>query len=250
MGKWLQLLNEAAPGRRQVGLMVATSNAVSPTWYRMFRTVAPTLGIEAIAVPMKDPSEVEGIIKSIARRPNSALIVPGDLVVSDPAVRRSIVDLAATLRLPALYGEASFAADGGLIAYGIDRRDAFRRAASYVDRILKGEKPADLPVQQPTKFHFVINLKAAKALGLDLYADLRRDRRPGDRIGMLFAAVRIVAHWLPAQPVDATPELNPSAGVSSPRVSPPCHQHPRHEPGIPTSQCRDHWLLAHGRLPS
>jgi putative ABC transport system substrate-binding protein len=79
-----------------------------------------------------------------------------------------IVDMVAALRLPTLYGEASFATDGGLIAYGIDRTNAFRRAASYVDRILKGEKPADLPVQQPTKFHFVINLKAAKALSLDL----------------------------------------------------------------------------------
>ena len=92
----------------------------------------------------------------------------GDNLVSDPPVRRLIIDLAATYRLPALYGELSFAQDGGLISYGVDRIDQFKRAASYVDRILKGERPSDLPVQQPTKFQFVINLKTAKALGLEL----------------------------------------------------------------------------------
>jgi putative ABC transport system substrate-binding protein len=89
-------------------------------------------------------------------------------MVSDPPVRRSIVDLTATYRLPALYGELPFAQDGGLISYGVDRIDQFQRAASYVDRILKGEKPSDLPVQQPTKFQFVINIKTARALGLEL----------------------------------------------------------------------------------
>jgi putative tryptophan/tyrosine transport system substrate-binding protein len=89
-------------------------------------------------------------------------------MLSDPPVRRLIIDLAATYRLPAIYGELTFAKDGGLIAYGIDRIDPFQRAASYVDRILKGEKPSDLPVQQPTKFQFVINLKSAKALALDV----------------------------------------------------------------------------------
>ena len=84
------------------------------------------------------------------------------------SMSRLIIDLAATYRLPVLYGELTFAQDGGLIAYGIDRIDPFKRAASYVDRILRGEKPSDLPVQQPTKFEFVINLKTAKALGLDL----------------------------------------------------------------------------------
>ena len=89
-------------------------------------------------------------------------------MLSDPPVRRLIIDLAARYRLPALYGELAFAQDGGLVAYGIDRLDPFRRAASYVDRILRGEKPSDLPVQQPTKFEFVINLKTAEALGLEL----------------------------------------------------------------------------------
>lgn len=168
MGKWLQILKEAAPGLKRAALMIATSNSASPIWYRMFRDAAPALAIEPIEMPIKDRSEVEGAIKSIAAQPHSALVVAGDLVLSDPPVRRLIIDLAATYRLPALYGEVMYAHDGGLIAYGVDRADQFRRAATYVDRILKGEKPSDLPVQQPTKFEFVINLKTAKALGLSV----------------------------------------------------------------------------------
>jgi putative ABC transport system substrate-binding protein len=168
VGKWLQILKESAPGLTRAGLMIATANAASPIWYRMFKDVAPNLAIEPISVPIKDRSEVEGAIKSIAAQPHAALIVAGDTVLSDPPVRRLIIDLAAMYRLAALYGEIAFAQDGGLIAYGIDRIDPFRRAATYVDRILKGEKPSDLPVQQPTKFQFVINLKTAKALGLSM----------------------------------------------------------------------------------
>ncbi len=168
MGKWLQILKEAAPGLQRAVLMIATINAASPIWYRMFKDVAPTLAIEPVSAPIRDRNEIEGVIKSIAAEPHTALIVAGDTMLSDPPVRKLIIDLAARYRLPALYGELAFAQDGGLIAYGIDRVDPFKRAASYVDRILRGEKPSDLPVQQPTKFQFVINLKAAKALGLDL----------------------------------------------------------------------------------
>ena len=168
VGKWLQILKEAAPGLRRVALMISTGNAASPIWYRRFNDVAPTLAIEPISAPIRDRSEIEGTIKSIAAEPHAALIVAGDTMLSDPQVRRLVIDLAAAYRLPALYGELAFAQDGGLIAYGIDRIDPFKRAASYVDRILKGEKPSDLPVQQPTKFQFVLNLKAAKELGLDV----------------------------------------------------------------------------------
>jgi putative tryptophan/tyrosine transport system substrate-binding protein len=168
MGKWLQILKEAAPGLQRAVLMIATINAASPIWYRMFKDVAPTLGIEPVPAPIRDHSEIEGVIKSVAAEPHTALIVAGDTMLSDPPVRRLIIDLAARYRLPALYGELAFAQDGGLVAYGIDRIDPFKRAASYVDRILRGEKPSDLPVQQPTKFQFVINLKTAKALGLEL----------------------------------------------------------------------------------
>jgi ABC-type uncharacterized transport system substrate-binding protein len=168
MGKWLQILKEAAPGLRRAALMIATVNAASLIWYRMFKDVAPTLAIEPITSPIRDRNEIEGVIKSIAAEPHTGLLVAGDTMLSDPQNRRSIIDLAATYRVPAVYGEIAFAQDGGLIAYGIDRIDPFQRAASYVDRILKGEKPSDLPVQQPTKFQFVINLKSAKALGLDV----------------------------------------------------------------------------------
>jgi putative tryptophan/tyrosine transport system substrate-binding protein len=168
MGKWLQILKEAAPGLQRAVLMIATINAASPIWYRMFKDVAPTLAIEPVSAPIRDHSEIERVIKSVAAEPHTALIVAGDTMLSDPPVRRLIIDLAARYRLPALYGELAFAQDGGLVAYGIDRIDPFRRAASYVDRILRGEKPSDLPVQQPTKFEFVINLKTAKALGLEL----------------------------------------------------------------------------------
>ena len=168
MGKWLQILKDAAPGLRRAALMISTFNAASPIWYRMFTDAAPGLAIEPISAPIRDRNEIEGVIELVAAEPHGALIVAGDTQLSDPPVRRLIIDLAAMYRLPALYGEVAFAQDGGLIAYGIDRADPFQRAASYVDRILKGEKPSDLPVQQPTKFQFVINLKTAKALGLDL----------------------------------------------------------------------------------
>jgi putative ABC transport system substrate-binding protein len=168
MGKWLQILKEAAPGLKRVGLMISTFNAASPIWYRMFKDVAPTLAIEPISAPIKARSEIESVIKLIASEPHGALIVAGDTMLSDPPVRKSLIELVAANRLPALYGELTYAQDGGLISYGIDRLDPFRRAASYVDRILKGEKPSDLPVQQPTKFDFVINLKTARALGLEL----------------------------------------------------------------------------------
>jgi ABC-type uncharacterized transport system substrate-binding protein len=168
IGKWLQIVKEAAPGVTRVGLMISTVNASSPRWYRTFNEVAPTLAIEPIPAPIKDRNDVEDIVKSIAQRSNGALIVAGDTVVEAPAVRRLIIDATTAHRLPAVYGVLSFAEEGGLISYGIDPIDPYRRAASYVDRILKGEKPGDLPVQQPTKFRFVINLKTAKALGLEV----------------------------------------------------------------------------------
>jgi putative ABC transport system substrate-binding protein len=134
----------------------------------MFSEVAPTFAIEPVAAPLPSPTDVEGILTTLARAPNSGLIVAGDSVVEIPKIRRQIIELTAKHRLPALYGTVSFAPEGGLISYGIDPIDPYRRAASYVDRLLRGEKPADLPVQAPTKFQFIINLKTAKALGLDL----------------------------------------------------------------------------------
>ena len=168
VGKWLQLLKDAIPAIRRVGLLISTSNASSPSWYRTFSEVAPTFKIEPVPLPLPNSAALEGILTLFAQGPNSALIVAGDSVVETPSVRGTIIEFAARQRLPALYGSTTFAPAGGLISYGIDQVDPYRRAASYVDRILKGEKPADLPVQAPNKFHFVINLKTAKALGVEL----------------------------------------------------------------------------------
>ena len=134
----------------------------------MFKAVAPTLAIEPVDAPLRNEADIEPTITSLARRPNSALIVAGDTLVEAPAAPQTIIDLTAKHRLPAVYGVQSFAPAGGLLVYGIDPIDPYRRGASYVDRILKGEKPGELPVQRPTKFHFVVNLKTAKALGLEL----------------------------------------------------------------------------------
>ena len=167
VGKWLQILKEAAPKLTRVGLMISTTNGASSNWYEEFKNVAPSFGVEPISAPITDRADIERTINSLSRHPSDGLIVAGDVFVETPSNRRLIVELTAANRLPALYGGLSFAREGGLICYGVDQVDPFRRAASYVDRILKGEKPSDLPVQQPTKFHFTINLRAAKALGLD-----------------------------------------------------------------------------------
>ena len=128
--------------------------------------VAPSLGIEMSPIGVRDASEIEGAVTAFAREPNGGLIVlasPLSIVQ-----RKLIIALAARYRLPAVYGLRFFVVDGGLISYGPDSVEPYRRAAGYVDRILKGEKPADLPVQAPTKYDLVINLKTAKALGLEI----------------------------------------------------------------------------------
>jgi putative ABC transport system substrate-binding protein len=172
MGKWLQILKEAAPGLKRVGLVIGTVNAASPIWYRMFKEVAPTLTIDALSLPVREATQIEDTIRTIAGEPHSAMIVAGDTMLSSPQVRNAIIVSAAAHRLPALYGELPFAHAGGLMSYGIDRTDPYRRAASYVNRILKGEKPSDLPVQQPTNFHFVVNLRTARAIGIELPTSL------------------------------------------------------------------------------
>lgn len=168
VGKWIELLKKAAPSITQIGLMISTGNAVSPRWYETFKEVAPTFSAEPITMPVRDPAEIEKFVKSIARTSNSGLIVAGDTLLSAPSIRRSLIELTAAHRVPTIYGDLFFAPEGGLMSYGIDRVDPYRRAAIYIDRILKGEKPSDLPVQRPTRFHFTINLKTAKALGLEL----------------------------------------------------------------------------------
>jgi putative ABC transport system substrate-binding protein len=161
-GKWLGVLTEIAPGLTRVGALFGADVAPHTSFLRAAEKVAPSLGVTIAVVDIR--SELEGAISSFVGQPESGLIVfPHPKTI---AGRKSINALAARHRLPAIYPYRYFAADGGLVAYGPDQIDQWRGAATYVNRILKGEKPADLPVQAPTKFELVINLKTAKALGL------------------------------------------------------------------------------------
>jgi putative ABC transport system substrate-binding protein len=166
-GKWLELLKEIAPGVKRVGflqnLVVATGSAGE---FGAMQAAAPSLGLEVRPINARDAPETERAIAAFARPANGGLIAGG---AAAQAVRRDvIIKLAAQHRLPALYLDRAFVADGGLIAFGPDRVDQYRSAAGYVDRILNGEKPADLPVQAPTKYQLAINLKTARALGLEV----------------------------------------------------------------------------------
>jgi putative ABC transport system substrate-binding protein len=163
-GKWLELLKEIAPGIKRVAVLRDASLALGTGQFGAAQSVAPSFGVELRPVGLADANEIERGITAFAREPNGALIV----TVGPGAIRHRelIIGLAARHKLPAVYPYRFFAADGGLIAYGPDTIGPYRRAAGYVDRILKGERPADLPVQAPTKYDLTINLKIAKALGL------------------------------------------------------------------------------------
>jgi putative tryptophan/tyrosine transport system substrate-binding protein len=166
-GKWLELLKEIAPRVVRVAMLFNPASATyADYWLHPFKAAAPTFAVEAIATPVRDTSELEPVIAAQAREPNGGLIVMPDSFTD--AHRVEITSLAARYRLPAVYPFRFFAEVGGLLSHGVDRTDNFRRAATYVDRILKGEKPAELPVQTPTKYELVINLKTAKALGLEV----------------------------------------------------------------------------------
>ncbi len=165
-GKWLELLKEIAPRVTRAAVLRDSSEPAGIGQWGAIQSMAPSLGVEVGLIGVRDADEIERGIAAFARGSNGGLIVTG----SAPAAvnREMIIALAARHRLPAVYPNRYFASDGGLISYGPDAIDPFRRAAGYVDRILKGEKPADLPVQAPTKYELVINLKTAKALGLDM----------------------------------------------------------------------------------
>jgi putative tryptophan/tyrosine transport system substrate-binding protein len=163
-GKWLELLKQIAPGVTRAAILRDPTNPSGSGQLGALQAVAPSLGVELSPVDVRDAGEIEQAVTAFARSPNGGLIV----LSGAPAIihRELIIALAARERLPAVYAYPFFVSGGGLIAYGHDPTDQFRRAAAYVDRILKGEKPADLPVQAPTKYELAINLKAAKALGL------------------------------------------------------------------------------------
>jgi putative ABC transport system substrate-binding protein len=164
-GKWLQELKAVAPSVNRVAFILNRQNASWASLFRAIEAVAPTLGVGATAVDGRDAAEIERSITAFGQS-KGGLIVQPDGITS--AHRQLIIDLAAKHGLPAVYPFRFFAADGGLMAYGVNAVDQFRRAASYIDRILRGAKPGDLPVQAPTKFELVINLKTATALGLKI----------------------------------------------------------------------------------
>jgi ABC-type uncharacterized transport system substrate-binding protein len=169
-GKWLELLKQIAPGVTRVAVLRDPAIASGIGQFAAIQAVAPSLGVELSPVDVRDAPEIEHAVTAFARSGNGGLIV----TASGPASlhRNLIVTLAARHKLPAVYGSHHMVTAGGLISYSTDLIDQFRRAAGYVDRILKGEKPADLPVQAPTKYELVVNLKTAKALGLDLPASV------------------------------------------------------------------------------
>jgi len=171
-GKWLALLKDVSPRTTRVAVLRDPAVAAGPGQLGAIQTAAPSFGMEVIPINVREPEGIERSVKAFAQSSNGGLIVTGSPLAQ--LHRGLIISLAAQHKLPAIYFERFFAADGGLISYGPDFVDQYGHAAGYVDRILKGEKPADMPVQAPTKYQLVINLKTAKALGLDVPVHLQQ----------------------------------------------------------------------------
>jgi putative tryptophan/tyrosine transport system substrate-binding protein len=163
-GKWLDLLSEIAPGLKRAAIMFNPDTAPTSTYMPSLETAARSLKVEQIIKPVHNDAEIEAAIMALGREPGGGLVIHPDIFM---VVHRAlIISAAARNNVPAVYDQSPFARDGGLLSYGPNQVDIHRRAATYVDRILRGEKPGDLPVQFPTKFEMVVNLKTAKALGL------------------------------------------------------------------------------------
>lgn len=163
-GKWLELLKQVAPGVTRAGVIRDAAITSGIGQFAVIQSVAPSVGVDVSPIGLRDAAEIERGISALARFSNGGLIATAS--AATVFHRDLIIRLAARYKLPAVYSRRLYVADGGLISYGSDIRDQFRRAASYVDRILKGEKPADLPVQAPNKYELVVNLKTARTLGL------------------------------------------------------------------------------------
>jgi putative ABC transport system substrate-binding protein len=165
-GKWLQLLTEIAPGVKRVAMMFNPDTAPYVTTYYLppFEAAARSLNVEPIAARVRTDAEIETVISSLGREPGRGLVVVPDIFMI--VHRAPIISLVARNNVPVVYQDSVFVRDGGLLSYGPDLANIYHRSASYVDRILRGEKPAQLPVQVPTKFEMAVNVKAAKALGL------------------------------------------------------------------------------------
>ena len=171
-GKWLELLKEISPRVARVAFLFNPATApYVENYLSPFKAAAASLAVEAIAAPVRDRSEIESVFTALAREPNGGLVVMTDTFTSVHSAE--ITSLAARYRVPAIYPYRLFAEVGGLLSYGSDLVDSWRRSASYVDRVLRGAKPSELPVQAPVKFELVINLKTARTLGLDVPVHLR-----------------------------------------------------------------------------
>jgi putative ABC transport system substrate-binding protein len=170
-GKWLELLSEIAPGLKRAAIMFNPDTAPVSIYMPSLETAAASLKVTPIIAPVRSDVEIETAIIALGREPGGGLFVVPE--VFTVAHRAPIISAAARNNVPAVYGASEFVRDGGLLSYGVDQPDTFRRAASYVDRILRGVKPAELPVQLPTKFEMVVNLKTAKALGLAIPPSIR-----------------------------------------------------------------------------
>jgi ABC-type uncharacterized transport system substrate-binding protein len=170
-GKWIELLKEIAPRTARVGVVFNPANSSIRSYYASsLEATSRALGVELMDVPVRDPEDIGRAFDDLARQSNVGTVVLPD--ITTVRYRDLVVALNAKLRCPAVYPYRYFATAGGLVSYGIDTVDLYRRAAAYVDRILRGAKPADLPVQLPTKFEFTVNLKTAKMLGLELPSTL------------------------------------------------------------------------------
>jgi putative ABC transport system substrate-binding protein len=165
-GKWLDLLSEIAPGLKRAAIMFNPDTAPALAYMPSVETAARSLKVAPVTAPVHSDVEIETAIVALGREPGGGLFVMPDAFTV--AHRAPIISASARNKVPAVYVQSVFARDGGLISYGVDPVDLYRRAASYVDRILRGAKPGDLPVQFPTKFELVVNLKAAKAIGLTI----------------------------------------------------------------------------------
>jgi putative ABC transport system substrate-binding protein len=165
-GKWLELLKDVAPGRTRVAILFDPDNVSQVAYLQAIEGAAPRFGVQLAHADVRNAAEIERAIIAFAQQPNGALLVAPNAVTTRH--RDLIIALAASHRLPAVYPYRYFAAEGGLMSYGVDPTDLYRQAAGYVDRILRGAKPGELPVQLSSKFELVVNLRTAKALGLTI----------------------------------------------------------------------------------
>jgi putative ABC transport system substrate-binding protein len=164
--KWLELLKEISPGITRVAVLREPGLTAAIAQFAALQAVAPSLRVELVPLNFRDPADIERTVAGFARSPSDGMVVTSGPLAS--VHRNIIITTAARHKLPAVYVSRYTVVDGGLVSYGPDFVDQYRQAASYVDRILKGEKPAELPVQVPTKYNLIVNLKTAKALGLDV----------------------------------------------------------------------------------